>query len=67
MNEPTPAVAVWIPVVVTAIPIFTVKFFALRIPVTPKYCCVSDGNVISPMPVSNLIPVILTTLAVDNP
>ena len=67
MNEPTPDCAVWIPVVVTAIPIFTVKFFALRIPVTPKYFCASDGNVILPIPVSNWIPVNLTTFAVVNP
>ena len=45
----------------------TVKFVALMTPVTPKYFCASDGNVISPKPVLNAMPVNLTTLEVVNP
>ena len=67
VNEPMPADAVCMPVVVTAAPILTVKFFALKIPVTPKYFCASDGNVILPTPVANWIPANLTTFAVVKP
>ena len=53
--------------VVTAAPIFTVKFFALRIPVTPKYFCASDGKIFVPILVSNVILDNLTTLEVVSP